>query len=319
MWAFGVEPHDPFRGRQFDLADVTPRALAADEFVLERPDGGLGQRVIQRVADRADRGIHALAEEPLGERHRPVLAARAAVRYQSVQAGGAVLGAGEEGMFDGIEDQVGGHRSGGPPAVPVVFASTAKSANRAGGRPRVANMGRGIERVMSEVSLRAARIRQLAVAALADRPSLPCIQLPDAFGKCCQSFGEELDNGVLGSPGDLAELVARGRGPWAALLISGHHIGCHRQVEAVLPARGLNRQDLTARISRLTRVADASMPGSGLAETSSAGRRNCRRRKRYEEIPPLLAWHRRSDRSAAREREKDTSRFGKCACSPTRS
>jgi hypothetical protein len=31
------------------------------------------------------------------------------------QAGGAVLGAGEEGMLDGVEDQVGGHRSGGPP------------------------------------------------------------------------------------------------------------------------------------------------------------------------------------------------------------
>ena len=47
--AFGVEPHDPFRGRQLDLVDVAPRALPADEFVLERADGGFGQRVIQRL------------------------------------------------------------------------------------------------------------------------------------------------------------------------------------------------------------------------------------------------------------------------------
>ena len=44
--ALGVEPNDPFRGRQLDLVDVSPRAVPADEFVLERPDGGLGQCVV---------------------------------------------------------------------------------------------------------------------------------------------------------------------------------------------------------------------------------------------------------------------------------
>jgi hypothetical protein len=34
--AFGVEPHHPFGGRQLDLVDVTPGALSAEEFVLER-------------------------------------------------------------------------------------------------------------------------------------------------------------------------------------------------------------------------------------------------------------------------------------------
>jgi hypothetical protein len=33
-----------------------------------------------------------------------------------VEGGGAVLGAGEEGMLDGVKDQVGGDRLGGPPA-----------------------------------------------------------------------------------------------------------------------------------------------------------------------------------------------------------
>lgn len=40
----GLEPQHPFGGREFDLVDVAPRALAADDFVLERPDCGLGQR-----------------------------------------------------------------------------------------------------------------------------------------------------------------------------------------------------------------------------------------------------------------------------------
>ena len=49
---------------------------------------------------------------------RPIesaLAARVAVGDQPVQAGGSVLCAGEEGVLDGVEDQVGGHRPGGPP------------------------------------------------------------------------------------------------------------------------------------------------------------------------------------------------------------
>ncbi len=48
MRAFGVEPQHPLGGRQLDLVDVTPGPLPANEFVLERPDGGLGQRVVQR-------------------------------------------------------------------------------------------------------------------------------------------------------------------------------------------------------------------------------------------------------------------------------
>lgn len=106
--ALGVEPHHPFGGGQFDLVDVPPRALAADDLVLERSDGGLGQRVVQGIADRADRGIHTFIDEALGEGHRGVLAARVRMCDQPAQAG-AVLGAGEERVFDGVEDQVGGH------------------------------------------------------------------------------------------------------------------------------------------------------------------------------------------------------------------
>ena len=45
--ALSVEPEYPFGGAEFDVVDAAPRALAADEFVLERSDGGLGQGVVQ--------------------------------------------------------------------------------------------------------------------------------------------------------------------------------------------------------------------------------------------------------------------------------
>ncbi len=48
--AFGVEPDDPFSGRKLDLVDVAPRALPADEFVLERPDGGLGASALSSAS-----------------------------------------------------------------------------------------------------------------------------------------------------------------------------------------------------------------------------------------------------------------------------
>src|SRR5690349_20716231 len=49
---------------------------------------------------------------------RPVesaLTAGVAVSNQPLQVGVAFLGAGEEGVLYRVEDQVGGHRSGGPP------------------------------------------------------------------------------------------------------------------------------------------------------------------------------------------------------------
>lgn len=57
-----------------------------------------------------------MVDEPLGEGHRGVLSAGVAVGDQSPQVGVAFLGAGEERVLEGVEDQVGGHRPGCPPA-----------------------------------------------------------------------------------------------------------------------------------------------------------------------------------------------------------
>ena len=49
--AFGVEPQHPLRGGDLDVVDVAPGALPTDEFILKRPDGGLGQGVVECIAD----------------------------------------------------------------------------------------------------------------------------------------------------------------------------------------------------------------------------------------------------------------------------
>ena len=79
---------------ELDVVDVAPGALPADEFVLERPDGGLGQGVVQGIADGPDRGVDAFVEESLGERHRGVLGAGVVVGNQPAQAGVRLLGRG---------------------------------------------------------------------------------------------------------------------------------------------------------------------------------------------------------------------------------
>ncbi len=65
MGALGVEPEDPFCGADLDVVDVAPGALATDQLVLERPDGGLGHRVVQGVAHGPDRRVDAFVEQPL--------------------------------------------------------------------------------------------------------------------------------------------------------------------------------------------------------------------------------------------------------------
>lgn len=50
-----VVPVDPTEGGKFDGVDVLPRALAMDQLGFEQADFRLGQRIIERVADRPNR------------------------------------------------------------------------------------------------------------------------------------------------------------------------------------------------------------------------------------------------------------------------
>ena len=55
--AFGVEPHDPFGGRQFDLLDGAPRLSGFDQLGFVQPVDRLGQCVIPRRQLRLIRSV----------------------------------------------------------------------------------------------------------------------------------------------------------------------------------------------------------------------------------------------------------------------
>ena len=50
-----VEPVDPFQRGILDGVDRAPRSASADDLGLEQPDDRLGQGIVVRVTDAADR------------------------------------------------------------------------------------------------------------------------------------------------------------------------------------------------------------------------------------------------------------------------
>ncbi len=61
-----VEPVDPLQGGVLDVVEALPGAAAADQFGLVQADDRLGQGVVERVADAADRRDRADLGQPLG-------------------------------------------------------------------------------------------------------------------------------------------------------------------------------------------------------------------------------------------------------------
>lgn len=59
MQPFGVEPGDVLDDGELELCSSAPDAVG-DQLGLEAVDAALGARVIERVADRADRGEDAV-------------------------------------------------------------------------------------------------------------------------------------------------------------------------------------------------------------------------------------------------------------------
>lgn len=50
-----VEPVDPFKGRECNLLQASPRSIGRDYFCLEEAEDRLGHGVVLRVSDAADR------------------------------------------------------------------------------------------------------------------------------------------------------------------------------------------------------------------------------------------------------------------------
>lgn len=61
----GVEPIDPFEGGELDRLEGPPRSTAMDHLGLEQTVDRLGQGVVVRVADAADRGLDARLRQSL--------------------------------------------------------------------------------------------------------------------------------------------------------------------------------------------------------------------------------------------------------------
>jgi len=61
-----VEPVDPDERRVLNVVDVAPRPAAPDDLGLVQAVDGLGECVVVRVADAADRALEASGSEPLG-------------------------------------------------------------------------------------------------------------------------------------------------------------------------------------------------------------------------------------------------------------
>jgi hypothetical protein len=76
-----VEPVDPFEGGVFDGLEAAPRPAPMDDLGLVEAVDGLGEGVVVRVADAADRRNEARLDQSLGVLDRDVLRAADALLF----------------------------------------------------------------------------------------------------------------------------------------------------------------------------------------------------------------------------------------------
>ena len=81
--ALRVAPGDPIQCRVLHFIKALPRPPAMDHLRLKNADDRLGQRVIVRIANAADRRRGAGVGQPGGVAHRDVLRAAVRVDHQA--------------------------------------------------------------------------------------------------------------------------------------------------------------------------------------------------------------------------------------------
>lgn len=67
-----VVPRDPLQRRELRLVDAFPRPASVDHFRLVKPDDGLRERVVVRIARAADGPLDAGLGQPLGVVNREI-------------------------------------------------------------------------------------------------------------------------------------------------------------------------------------------------------------------------------------------------------
>src|SRR5262249_44172549 len=70
-----VEPIDPIEGGVLDIVELTPGTTVVNDLGLEQSDDRLGEGVVVRVADAADRRLDAGLLQALSVTNREILAA----------------------------------------------------------------------------------------------------------------------------------------------------------------------------------------------------------------------------------------------------
>src|SRR5215471_14916539 len=106
-----VEPIDPFERRVLDIVEFSPRATAVNDLGLEQPDDRLGEGIVVRVADAADRRLDAGLLQALSVTNREILAAPVAVMNHALG-----VRASPQSLLKRIQDQFSAHRASDAPA-----------------------------------------------------------------------------------------------------------------------------------------------------------------------------------------------------------
>src|SRR5471032_1214067 len=107
-----IEPGYPFQGRQFDGLARLPGSAAMYELRFVQAVDGLCQRIIIAVALTAHRGLNAGFCQALAVADGNILRAPVAMMNQGVVA---LRLAGVQRLFQGIQDEVGAHRTADAP------------------------------------------------------------------------------------------------------------------------------------------------------------------------------------------------------------
>ena len=92
---------------------MPPRSLALNHLRLEEANHRFGERVVVGIATAADGGLDPGLRQAVRVAHREVLCAAVAVMYQVRDARAAAI---VDGLFEGIEDEVGAQRGRDTPA-----------------------------------------------------------------------------------------------------------------------------------------------------------------------------------------------------------
>src|SRR5262247_1811380 len=106
-----VEPIDPIECGVLDIVELTPGTTMVNDLGLEQSDDRLGEGVVVRVADAADRRLDAGLLQALSVTNREILAAPVAMMNHAFR-----IGTSPQRLLKRIQDQIRMHRAGDTPA-----------------------------------------------------------------------------------------------------------------------------------------------------------------------------------------------------------